>query len=661
MISIKRRLWIVRSALCLTIFLFCCLAAQFFKTQVIEHERWAFRAKRQHYFVVKEAFRRGTFYGNTSVQPGYEGKRVPFAIDVPLYHLYADPKAIPVEVRGEIQEQVIRSFSPSLRETKRLGGELARRSRSRRLVSWIPEQQRALFLSWWRPFAKGHKIASNALYFVLDFRRLHPMGHLLGQVLHTIQERRDEVTGKASPTGGLELSMDGFLEGSVGFRRLMRSPYNSLETGEVLRQPVHGADVELTINPVLQAIAESELEKGVKQFKAKGGMAILAEPKTGQILAMAQYPFFIPDKYPDYFNDEALSERSKITAITDAREPGSPMKALTVALALKANREQEEKGLPALFSPIEKIPTSSGAFPGRSKPLKDVTCHRFLNLYMAMQKSSNIYMAILAHRMVKTMGEKWYREKLVKTFGLSTKTGVELVGESLGVLPVPGVFNSGWSKAAPYSLAIGYNLQTSALQMVRAYCVLANGGVLPDLTLVRKVISDERGTLVDNTEPEREKEFPRVLERDDVKKLLQALRFVTKKGGTSSKADVFGYTEIGKSGTAMKLVNGKYSENAHFASFIGFAPAEKPTFVLYVALEEPWVGHITGRGFNHRGGTCAAPIFREIARRTLEFLGVREDDPYGYPSHDPRSDLTKADWYEEVEKLNMLYKKWNNA
>jgi len=661
MISLKKREWIVRGALSITIVLFCSLAAQFFKTQVIEHEKWQLRANRQHYFVVKEAFRRGTFYGNTSIQPGYEGRRVPFAIDVPLYHLYADPKALPEEVRQDVQEEVIRAFSPPLKEAKRLGAELSRRSRSRRLVSWIPEQQRALFLAWWRPFAKKHKIASNALYFVLDFRRLHPMGHLLGQVLHTIQERRDEVTGKASPTGGLELSMNSFLEGSVGFRRLMRSPYNSLETGEVLRQPVHGADVELTVNPVLQAITESELEKGVKQFKAKAGMAILAEPKTGQILAIAQCPFFIPDKYPDYFNDTDLSERSKITAITDAREPGSPMKALTVALALKANRERKEKGLSLLFSPVEKIPTSSGSFPGRNKPLKDVTCHRFLNLYMAMQKSSNVYMAILAQRMVKMMGDAWYREQLIKTFGLASKTGVELVGESLGVLPVPGSLSSGWSKATPYSLAIGYNLQTSALQMVRAFCVIANGGHLPELTLLRKVVSGEGEMLLDNTRPERAKEFPRVLERDDVQELRQALRFVTKKGGTSTKADVFGYTEIGKSGTAMKLVDGAYSSNAHFASFIGFAPAENPAFVLYVALEEPWVGHIAGRGFNHRGGTCAAPIFREIARRTLEFLGVREDDPYGYPAHDPRSDLARADWAQEVEKLNMLYKKWNNG
>jgi len=662
MMCLKTREWVVRSAFILTLVLFGTLAAQFFRIQIIEHEKWEQRANGQHYFVIKEAFRRGTFYGNTSIQPGYEGRRVPFAIDVPLYHLYADPKGLPEEVRGEIQEQVIRFFSPPMKEAKKIGTELARRSRSRRLVSWIPEQQRALFLSWWRPFAKRQKLASNALYFVLDFRRLHPMGHLLGQVLHTIQERRDEVTGKASPTGGLELSMNSLLEGSVGYRRLMRSPHNSLETGEVLQQPVHGADVELTINPVLQAIVESELEKGVRQFKAKAGMAILAEPRTGQILAMAQCPFFIPDKYSDYFNDVSLSERSKITAITDAREPGSPMKALTVALALKANREQREKGRPPLFSPIEKIPTSSGIFPGRGKnrPLKDVTCHPFLNLYMAMQKSSNIYMAILAQRMVTTMGERWYRDQLVRSFGLFSKTGVELVGESVGVLPTPGNASSGWSKAAPYSLAIGYNLQTSALQMVRAFCVIANGGVLPELTMVRKVVSEEKGVLVDNTQQEREERFPRVLEKEDVSELLRALRFVTKKGGTSSKADVFGYTEVGKSGTAMKLVDGKYSSNAHFASFIGFAPAENPAFVLYVALEEPWVGHITGRGFNHRGGTCAAPIFREVARRTLEFLGVREDDPYGYPPNDPRADVTKADWHQEVEKLAMLYKKWNS-
>ena len=288
--------------------LFCLLVAQFFRLQVLEHERWKKRAEGQHYFIVKEPFRRGTFYANTSLQPGHEGRKVAFAIDVPLYHLYADPKEIPPQLRQEVGENIIHLLSPPLKESMKMAAELKRKCRSRRLVSWIAEQQKTLFLTWWRPYDKKHHLPSNALFFVSDFKRFHPMGRLLGQVLHTIQERRDEVTGRASPTGGLELSMNKYLEGSVGFRRLMRSPHNSLETGEVLKEPVHGADVELTINHCVQAIVEEELERGVKHHKAKGGIAVMVDPKTGEILALAQYPFFFPDQYQDYLSPMLMSQ-----------------------------------------------------------------------------------------------------------------------------------------------------------------------------------------------------------------------------------------------------------------------------------------------------------------------------------------------------------------
>jgi cell division protein FtsI (penicillin-binding protein 3) len=109
----------------------------------------------------------------------------------------------------------------------------------------------------------------------------------------------------------------------------------------------------------------------------------------------------------------------------------------------------------------------------------------------------------------------------------------------------------------------------------------------------------------------------------------------------------------------MKLVNGQYSNKAHFSSFVGFAPAKNPAFVLFVALDEPWVGYIPGMGLNHRGGTCATQIFREISRRTLEFLGVPMDDPYGFPLQDPRGNPAKADWHAETEALGHLYQQWN--
>jgi cell division protein FtsI (penicillin-binding protein 3) len=109
----------------------------------------------------------------------------------------------------------------------------------------------------------------------------------------------------------------------------------------------------------------------------------------------------------------------------------------------------------------------------------------------------------------------------------------------------------------------------------------------------------------------------------------------------------------------MKLVNGQYTNKAHVASFVGFAPVKDPAFVICIRLDEPAPGFVPGLGLNHRGGTCTTSIFREIATRTLELLGVPMDDPFGFPAHDPRGDAKKADWYEETEKLNQLYTEWN--
>ena len=646
--------------------LFFILGAKFFKLQVIEHDRWEKRAEAQHFFMIKEPFRRGTFIANSSLKRGVHPEQ--FAIDVPLYHLYADPKSIPDARKKEIREGIIRLLCPQIKEATKMASELKRRSRSRRLVTWLTEDQKALFSAWWFPYARKYHLPSNALFFVPDFKRFHPMGRLLGQVLHTIQEKRDEVTGKAFPTGGLELALNSYLEGSVGCRRLMRSPHNSLETGEVLRKPIHGCDVELTISPVLQAIVEEELEKGVKQHGAKGGFALLVDPETGHILALAQYPFFFPDTYQEYFNDPELAERSKVKAIIDTVEPGSPMKAFTVSCALAANRERKERNLSPIFSPMEKISTRSGMFPGRSKPITDVHAHGFLNMYLGVQKSSNIYMATLGGRISHGMGDEWYRKKLA-SFGFGEKTGIELLGESSGLLPTPGKVNAfkrlEWSKGTPYTLAIGYNIQVTGAQMARAFCALAHEGILPRLTLIRKITREHDDgmveTIVDHTGEEWTKNFPHIICPDDAHETLSAMKFVTKPGGTAPKADIYGYTEAGKTGTTMKLVGGKYSNHAHFASFVGCAPVRHPAFVLYVGLDEPKVGYVPGRGTNHQGGTCAAPIFREIGRRTLEFLGVPMDDPYGFPSQDPRSDPKKADWYKENEALTKLHQRWNGC
>ena len=176
---------------------------------------------------------------------------------------------------------------------------------------WLDEETHRSVLQWWQGFAREHKIPRNALFFVKDYQRSYPYGKLLGQVLHTIQNQKDEKTDQALPTGGLELYFNSYLQGKNGKRRLMRSPRNSLETGEVIAYPEHGADIYLTINPYLQAIAEEEIERGVKKSKGKAGWAAMMDPRTGEILALAQYPSFTPPDYQNYFNDPHLIEAYK--------------------------------------------------------------------------------------------------------------------------------------------------------------------------------------------------------------------------------------------------------------------------------------------------------------------------------------------------------------
>ncbi len=649
--------------------LFCALIVHFFKIQILEGEKWAKRAQAQHQIAVTEPCRRGVFYGNDAIQRGHPEQLQALVIDVPKFHLYADPKSIPEPHRQEISQKLTTLFSLEKEDAQKLFVQLKKESRSRKLLSWLDKAQVEELHRWWHPFAKAHKIARNALFLVQDYQRSYPFGKLLGQVLHTVREEKDGATQRAIPTGGLELIFDDLLRGKEGKRLLLRSPRHPMETGQVLSSPEDGADVYLTINPYLQAIAEEEIYKAVKKANAKAGWAVLMEPRTGEIWALAQYPAFEPKEYRKYFNDPALNEHAKVKAITDAYEPGSTMKPLTVALALKANCELKKQGRKPLFSPAEKIATSDGRFPGRSKPIRDMSLHHYLNMQMAVQKSSNIYMARLAQRIVDTLGEAWYRNQLKEIFGFGTKCGIELPSESNGLLPTPGKLNPNgtleWSKPTPFSIAFGHNILVTSLQMVRNYGILANGGFDVQPTLVRKIVRETRDgrqeVLLDNTSQERIESFRRLLEPDIIKEVVQAMKYAPKPGGSAEKGELPGYTEVGKTGTAEKIVHGKYSKKDHFSTFIGFAPADQPRFVLLVAIDDPEFKYIAGFGRNQLGGRCCAPAFQEIALRTLQYLGVEPDDPFGYPIGDPRRDEEKANWLKETKQLGELYRQWNQS
>jgi cell division protein FtsI (penicillin-binding protein 3) len=435
----------------------------------------------------------------------------------------------------------------------------------------------------------------------------------------------------------------------------------------VVQDPENGADIYLTVNHYLQAIAEEELKIGIEKTKAKGGWALMMDPVTGEILCAAQYPFFDLTRYQEYFNNPANEEHTRIKAVGDAFEPGSIFKPITLAICLKANEELVSAGKAPLFSPQEKIATSNGRVPGRATPIKDGHVHHFLNMYLGLQKSSNVYMSKLILRVVERMGDAWYRKALTDLFGFGKVTNIQLPAENPGQVPTPGKLHPNgkleWSLATPYSLAMGHNILVTSMQMIRNYAIIANGGWDVQPTLVRKIVkkkvSGEEEVLFEHkTNLQKRK---RILSQESTKEIVRAMKFVTKPGGTSPWADVVGYTEAGKTGTSEKIIDGNYSHQHYISSFVGMAPATNPRFVLMVVVDEPEVKYIPGMGKSYMGGVCAGPIFREIAKRSLQYLGVVPDDPYGYPYGDPRRDPKRADWMAEVKEMSELYQRWNGG
>ncbi|MBI3900705.1 MAG: penicillin-binding protein 2, partial [Chlamydiia bacterium] len=474
--------------------LFSLLIIRFYQIQIVEHDKWTQQALAQHQTIIKILPMRGSFYSNSSIKLGHPEDPQPFVIDVPKFHLFVDPLSIPPQFREELIGGLNQYLGFSASQKEKVAQALKKKSRSRKIATWLSREERQLIESWWKGFAKSHKIAKNGLFFTSEFKRSYPFGASLGAVLHTVQDEKDPKTQEAIPTGGLELMFHSYLQGKEGRKQITHSPSHSLDTGRVLETVEHGADIYLTINHYLQAIVETELKKGVEAVSALGGWAVMMDPWTGEIFALAQEPAFDPTRYSDFFNDPKLQDRTRVKALTDCYEPGSIFKPITLAVCLLANQELKKQGRPPLFTPEEKIPCSNGWFPGRSTPLKDARVHSYLNMDMALQKSSNIYMAYLIHRLIETMGEEWYRQALATVFGLGQKTNVELPGESGGLLPTPGKLHPNgklqWSLPTPYSLAIGHNVLVNAMQMVRSYAIFANGGKQVQPHLVRKIVKD---------------------------------------------------------------------------------------------------------------------------------------------------------------------------
>lgn len=628
--------------------LYSILIIRYYKIQIYEGDRWSAEAAGQHELLVKDPFRRGTFFSNTDLREGDNEQLQPLAIDLTKFHLCLDAVSIPEKYRDEVALRIYELVGEG--NYNNIRQELDRKSRYRKIYTWLDQTIKDRILTWWKPFANKHKIPSNAIFFISDYQRSYPFGKLLGQVLHTLRDVKDEKTGKAFPTGGVEAYFNHILEGEAGKRKLLRSPLNRLDIDQVIQLPKDGADVYLTINACIQTIAEQELEIGVQEARAKGGRVVVMHATTGNILALAQYPFFDPADYKNFFNNQNKIEYTKVSAVSDVFEPGSIMKPITVAIALLANEELIRRGENALFDPNEPIDVTRTLFPGRkTAPLRDIVSNKQMNMNMAIQKSSNVYMAQLADRVIQRLGHDWYEDQL-KLFGFGKKSGIELPGEAAGLVPSPKRFYSNgaseWSLATPTSLSMGYNLLVTSVQMVKAYAMLANGGYEVHPTLVKK-IKDPSGkeTVLRSSEV-----LKQVLPESVLTPVLNAMRFTMYPGGTGTRASSKLYSSAGKTGTSEKLVNGRYDKRRHIASFIGVTPLcsnqKSLPLVILVSIDDP--GHFIREDGtkNYMGGRCAAPVFGRVADRVLTYLGAEQDKK-------------KYDYQREVSELKRLYEQWN--
>jgi cell division protein FtsI/penicillin-binding protein 2 len=355
--------------------------------------------------------------------------------------------------------------------------------------------------------------------------------------------------------------------------------------------PTRGNNLVLTLDSTIQHVAQAALAEGVRSTGALNGSAIVMDPRTGEILAMASYPEFDPNEYRDFTPSQRRNR-----CILDLYEPGSTFKVITLSALLNES----------LVDPNEVIDCRAGrARLGHKVYHEAGSSYGFLTVAQVIEKSSNIGTVQLSLR----LGEQRMHDYAAR-FGFGQPTGIDLPGEEAGILRD----TSQWSKVSIGAIAIGQEIAVTPLQLVRAVAAVANGGYLVKPLIVKRVVSPSGDTLF-----EARSERHRILQASTTATARRILSLVVEEG-TGTKAQLRGYSSCGKTGTAQKFIDGHYSSSKYVASFVGFAPADDPALITLVVINEP-------RGGLYYGGYVAAPVYKQIMERALIHLGIPQDRP----------------------------------
>jgi cell division protein FtsI (penicillin-binding protein 3) len=528
--------------------------------QVIQHADLVARAERQQLRTLPVPAKRGEIYDR-------RGRMLAYSVDTDT--VYAVPAEI--EDASRTAAALCHAFEDCDRKEQQSILERLNRQRSfvyvrRRITPTEARTVAALNL--------------EGIGFMRESRRFYPnkelAAHLLGYV------GLDNVG-----LGGIESAYDTVSRGREG-TVLVQTDARRRAFSRVERTPTAGGTLELTIDEQLQYIVERELRIGVQENDADGGTAVMLEPHTGEILAMASWPTFNPNAYSAF---EEVARRNR--AVQDIYEPGSTFKVVTMSAAL-------EEGVMPLNAIIDTNPGSI-RFGGRVIDEFAGKNYGALSFVEAIVRSSNVGAV--------KIGLKIGAERLgvyINRFGFGRPTSPDFPSESPGIVWNPAKLND----SALASVAMGYQVGVTPLQVVAAVNAVANGGTWIEPRVVRSYVSEGFKTRVSA------KVTRTAIKPETVAKVLPIMEAVVQeKIGTATRAQVPGYMVAGKTGTADKLVNGHYSISQQNVSFVGFVPSRDPAFTLIVMIDSPRNGRAAG-------GRIAAPIFQRIAAASLRYLGV---------------------------------------
>jgi len=527
--------------------------------QVVRYSDLAARAERQQSRTIEAPAKRGDIIDR-------QGRVLAYSVDAETIY------AVPGEV--ENPDRTAAAVCGALEDCDAKDREAIAKSITARKGKYFAYVRRQV---WPDQAKRVAALQLDGIGFMKESRRTYPnrdlASHLLGYV------GIDNVG-----LSGLEATYDSFIRGRAG-TVLVQTDAHRRAFSRVERPPTSGAAIELTIDEYLQHVAERELREGVQYSGASGGSAVIMDPYTGEILALANAPDFNPNAYRD-----AREDARRNRAIQDLYEPGSTFKIVTAGAAFEEN----------VVSPNTIIDASTGNIRFGARVIYDDHNYGVLTFEDAIVKSSNVGAIKVALRLgPEKIGD------YVKRFGFGRPSSPDFRGENPGIV---------WdatklTDSALASVAMGYQVGVTPLQMAAAVSAVANGGELVQPRAVRAVIRDRKRVAVPR------KVLDRAITPRTAATLTEIMEAVVERG-TGTRAQVPGYTVAGKTGTAKKLVNGSYRGHSDYnVSFVGFVPSRKPVFAIVVVVDSP-----------HRvspyGGVVAAPIFQRIASAALRQQGV---------------------------------------